>query len=126
MFLHAVGAVTKARAKAVGDAKIGVDIVARALRTPAMQIAENAGIDGAVVIEEILERTKKLANVGYNAATGEYEDMVAAGIIDPAKVSRTALQNAASMAGLLLTTNVMVSEYDEEAEDDQQVAGAVK
>ncbi len=126
VFLHAVGAVTKARAKAVGDAKIGVDIVARALRTPAMQIAENAGIDGAVVIEEILERTKKLANVGYNAATGEYEDMVAAGIIDPAKVSRTALQNAASMAGLLLTTNVMVSEYDEEAEDDQQVAGAVK
>ena len=64
--------------------------------------------------------------MGYDAAEGEYVDMVKAGIIDPAKVSRTALQNAASMAGLLLTTNVMVTEYDEKAEEQNQIAGAVR
>ncbi len=125
VFLHAIDAVGKARDKVVGDEKIGVDIVAAALRTPAMQIAANSGADGAVVVEEILERGK---NIGYNAATGEYVDMVASGIIDPAKVSRTALQNAASMASLMLTTNVMVTDYDEkkiEDEEEQPVAGAV-
>ena len=125
VFLQAIGAVEKVRGKAVGEEKIGVDIIARCLRAPAMQIAANTGIDGAVVVEEILERTQKIANVGYNASTDEYVDMVSAGVIDPAKVSRTALQNAASMAGLLLTTNVMVTDFDENDEDAEAIPGAV-
>lgn len=123
--LHAIAAVEKVRAKVSGDEKIGVDIVAEALRAPAMQIASNAGADGAVVVAEILERGK---TIGYNAATGEYVDMVKSGIIDPAKVSRTALQNAASMASLMLTTNVMVTDYDEKKVEDgeeEKIAGAV-
>lgn len=125
VFLHAIAAVAKTRDKAAGDEKIGVDIVAKVLRAPAAQIAANAGADGPVVVAEILERGK---TVGYNAATGEYVDMVKAGIIDPAKVSRTALQNAASMASLMLTTNVMVTDYDEkkgEEGEEEKVAGAV-
>ena len=120
VFLHAMDAVAKVREKARGDEKIGVDIVARVLDSPAKQIVANTGQDGDVIVAEILERGN---NIGYDASTGEYVDMVKAGIIDPAKVSRTALQNAASMAGLLLTTNLMVSEYDEKAEE--QVAGIV-
>ena len=123
--LHAIAAVEKVRAKVSGDEKIGVDIVAEALRAPAMQIAANAGADGAVVVAEILERGK---TIGYNAATGEYVDMVKSGIIDPAKVSRSALQNAASMASLMLTTNVMVTDYDEKKVEDgeeEKIAGAV-
>ena len=121
VFLHAIEAVNKVRDKARGDEKIGVDIVARALAAPTCQIVANTGQDGEVVIAEILERG---GNIGYNAATGEYVDMVAEGIIDPAKVSRTALQNAASVAGLVLTTDLMVTEYDEKDED--QVANVVK
>jgi len=125
-FLQALEAVAKAREKATGEEKIGVDIVAAALRRPTMQIVDNAGGDGAVVVEELRGKPK---NVGYDAATGAYADMFKAAIIDPAKVSRTALQNAASMAGLLLTTNVMVADYEEEKEEEGQaeaVAGAVK
>jgi chaperonin GroEL len=126
VFLHCLEPVAKLREKAVGDEKVGVDIVLRALRSPAMQIAQNSGIDGAVVIEEILERTAKgEKNVGFDAGQASYVDMFAAGIIDPAKVSRSALQNAASMAGLLLTTNVMVTEYDEKNQEEK-VAGSVK
>ncbi|RKY25993.1 MAG: molecular chaperone GroEL, partial [Planctomycetota bacterium] len=80
------------------------------------------GEDGAVVVAEILEKGKQF---GYNAATGEYVDMVKAGIIDPAKVSRSALQNASSVAGLLLTTNLMVADYDAEDEEAQAIIGAV-
>jgi chaperonin GroEL len=123
VFLHCIEPVAKARERAVGDEKIGVDIVAKALRYPTMQIVENAGGDGAVAVEEILERGN---NIGYDATTDKYVDMLKAGIIDPAKVSRTALQNAASMAGLLLTTNLMVTEYDEKAEDEEKTAGAVR
>jgi len=126
VFLYAIDAVTKARAKAAGEEKIGVDIIARALRHPTMQIAANSGIDGAVVVEDILQRGAKSGKIGYDAAKGEYVDMIAAGIIDPAKVSRTAIQNAASMAGLLLSTNVMLTEYDEKAEDEEKVAAAIK
>ncbi|HUT60142.1 MAG TPA: chaperonin GroEL [Phycisphaerae bacterium] len=121
VFLHATDAVQKVRAKATGDEKVGVDIVARALRGPTRQIVENTGTDGEVVVAEILE---KAGNVGYDAATGEFKDMVRAGIIDPAKVSRTAIQNAASVAGLLLTTDLMVTELKEE-EDEEPVADAV-
>ena len=121
VFLHCIDAVKKVRDKARGDEKIGVDIVLRALSSPTRQIVANAGEDGDVVVAEILEQGK---NVGYNASTGEYVDMVQAGIIDPAKVSRTALQNGASVAGLLLTTDLMVTEYKED-KDEEPVAGAV-
>ncbi|MEK7173747.1 MAG: chaperonin GroEL [Patescibacteria group bacterium] len=89
------------------DEMVGVDIMRRAIRKPLMQIAENAGVSGAVVVNEV---EKKRGNVGYNAATGEYEDLVEAGIIDPAKVTRSAVQNAASAAAMLLTTEVVVAE----------------
>ncbi len=121
VFLHCIDAVDKARSKARGDEKIGVDIVLRALESPTSQIVNNTGEDGSVVVAEILERGK---TIGYDAGVGEYVDMVKAGIIDPAKVSRTALQNAASIAGLLLTTDLMVTDFDEN-EDEEPVAGAV-
>jgi len=121
VFLHALEAVQAVRAKARGDEKIGVDIVARALTAPTTQIVGNTGEDGAVVVAEILDRGKQ---IGYNASTGEYVDMIKAGIIDPAKVARTALQNAASVAGLMLTTNLMVSDFDAKDEDNV-VANAV-
>jgi len=123
VFLRAIQAVEKAREKARGEEKLGVGIVAGALTTPTRQIVENTGADGSVVVAEILERG---GNVGYDAAKGEYVNMVAAGIIDPAKVSRTALQNAASVASLLLTTELMATEYDEKAEDEAKVHGAVR
>ncbi len=119
-FLNAIAAVEKVRAR--GDEKIGVEIVAKALESPARQIVDNAGAEGEVAVAEIMERG---GNVGYDASSGEYVDMLAAGIIDPAKVSRSALQNAASIAGLLLTTDLMVTEYKEDDEDSNAVAGAV-
>ena len=90
------------------DQKIGVNIVRRALQAPLRQIAENAGEDGAVVVGKILDKDEY--NFGYNAATGEYGNLVKAGVIDPAKVVRTALQDASSIAGLLITTEAMVAE----------------
>ena len=93
------------------DQKVGVDIIRRALQAPIRQIAENAGVDGAVVAGKLLESTDY--NFGYNAATDEYTDMVKAGIIDPTKVVRTALQDAASVASLLITTEAMVTEIPE-------------
>ncbi len=120
--LHCVDAVAKARDKARGDEKIGVDIVAKALRAPTCQIVANAGEDGDVVVAEIIEQGK---DVGYDAKEAKYVDMFKAGIIDPAKVTRSALQNAASVAGLLLTTDLMVTEYDEDADEDAKVHHAV-
>ncbi len=120
--LHCVEAVKKVRDRAKGDEKIGVDIVANALTAPTAQIVENTGEDGRVVVNEIFERGN---NIGYDAATGKYVDVIAAGIIDPAKVTRIALENAASIAGLLLTTDLMVTEYDEKAEDEAKVAEAI-
>ncbi len=122
VFLHALAAVSKARDKAKGDEKTGCDIVSEALAYPTMQIVENAGADGPVVVDEIRRRGK---NIGYDAAKGEYVDMIAAGIIDPAKVSRSALQNAASVAGLLLTTDLLVTDLDED-EEAPEIVGAVK
>ncbi|TSC70175.1 MAG: chaperonin GroEL [Parcubacteria group bacterium Gr01-1014_70] len=89
------------------DEQVGVEIMMRAIRRPLMQIADNAGVSGEVVASEV---EKKRGNMGYNAATDEYEDMVEAGIIDPAKVTRFAVQNAASAAAMLLTTEVVVAE----------------
>jgi chaperonin GroEL len=94
-----------------GDEKVGAQIVRRALEEPLRQIVGNAGEEGAVVVGKILD--SKDANFGYNASTGVYEDLVKAGVIDPTKVTRTALQNAASIAGLMLTTEAMVSEIPE-------------
>ncbi|HET6891627.1 MAG TPA: chaperonin GroEL [Pyrinomonadaceae bacterium] len=94
------------------DEQIGVNIVRRALEEPLRQIVQNAGKEGAVVVERV--RHEKNENFGFNAQTEEYEDLVKAGVIDPAKVTRTALQNAASIAGLMLTTEAMVSELPEE------------
>ncbi len=94
------------------DEQIGVNIVRRALEEPLRQIVQNAGKEGAVVVERI--RSEKNENSGFNAQTEQYEDLVKAGVIDPAKVTRTALQNAASIAGLMLTTEAMVSELPEE------------
>ncbi|MBM3521277.1 MAG: chaperonin GroEL, partial [Alphaproteobacteria bacterium] len=93
------------------DQQVGVDIVRKALETPARQIAENAGSDGSVIVGKVLE--SKNANWGFDAQVGEYCDMVKAGIIDPTKVVRSALQDAASVAGLLVTTEAMVAEKPE-------------
>src|ERR1700742_2498338 len=90
------------------DQKAGVEIVRRAIQAPARQIAQNAGDDGSVVVGKLLEKTDY--SWGYNAATGEYQDLVKAGIIDPAKVVRTALQDAASVASLLITTEALIAE----------------
>ncbi len=94
------------------DQRVGVDIVRRAIQTPVMQIAENSGASGAVVVGKLLEG--KSLTLGYNAQTGVFEDLVKAGIIDPTKVVRVALQDAASIAGLLITTEAMVAEKPEE------------
>jgi chaperonin GroEL len=94
------------------DEQIGVTIVKRALEEPLRQIVQNAGKEGAVIVERV--RSEKNANFGYNAATENFEDLVATGIIDPAKVTRCALQNAASIAGLMLTTEALISELPED------------
>jgi chaperonin GroEL len=94
------------------DEQIGVNIVKRALEEPLRQIVSNAGKEGAVIVERV--RSEKNPNVGYNAVNEKFEDLVAAGIIDPAKVTRCALQNAASIAGLMLTTEALISELQED------------
>jgi chaperonin GroEL len=121
-FLRAIPAVEAARGKAKGDERLGFDIVASALRSPARQIADNAGEDGEVIVDEILQNSNP--SYGYNAATGEYGDMFRLGIIDPAKVARTALLNAASVSGLALTTDVLVTELKDK--DENLVHGATK
>jgi chaperonin GroEL len=93
-----------------GEEQLGVDLVKRAIEEPLRQIANNAGFEGSVVVQRVLEEK---GNVGFNAETGEYEDLMKAGIIDPTKVTRFALQNAASVAGLLMTTEAMVAEKPE-------------
>jgi len=121
--VRAIPTVKEAAEKLEGDEKLGALIVVRALEKPVRTIAENSGTDGAVVAAEVA--AQKSANVGYNANTGEYVDMYKAGIVDPTKVTRSALQNAASIAGLMLTTDVMVTKIDEE-EPANKVAGAVR
>jgi chaperonin GroEL len=93
------------------DQEVGVNIVRRALQAPARQIANNAGADGAVIVGKLMEGTD--ATVGYNAQSGEFTDLIKAGVIDPAKVVRSSLQNAASVAGLLITTEAMVGDLDD-------------
>jgi chaperonin GroEL len=122
VFLRAISQVEKAKSKAKGDEKIGFDILVNALKSPTAQIVENSGGQGDVIVAGLLEKPATQANVGYNANTGEFVDMFKAGIIDPAKVARTALQNAASVAGLMLTTNVLVTELKDKDEEPAQGA----
>ena len=104
------------------DEKIGVQIVRRAIEEPTRQLADNAGAEGALVVEEV---KKRKGNEGYDVATGEYTDLVKAGIVDPTKVTRSALQNAASIAGLLLTTEALVTEIPEKEKTPPMPGGGM-
>jgi chaperonin GroEL len=103
--------------KLEGDEKLGLDIVKKAIEYPTRSLADNAGLEGSVVVEEV---KKRKGNDGYNVGTGVYEDLVKAGVVDPKKVTRTALQNASSIAGLLLTTECLITEIPEK---DKKPAG---
>ena len=111
--LGAIPALKKHIATLDGDAKTGAEIVLKAMESPIRQIAENAGTDGAVVVSNILSGSAKNANYGYDALAGEYVDIVKKGVIDPTKVCRSALQNAASVAAILLTTESIVADLPE-------------
>ena len=124
VFLRAIGQLEKARAKAKGDEKIGFDIVRDALKVPTTQIVDNSGDQGDVVVAGLLEKLEKKDNIGYDANTGQFVDMFKAGIIDPAKVVRIALETAASVAGLMLTTNVLITELKEK--DEEPIPGSVR
>ena len=121
VFLRAIAAVQNARSKARGDEKVGFDITCNALKAPTRQIVDNGGEEGDVVVAQLLEKS---GNTGYDANTGEFVDMFKAGIIDPAKVAKTALQNAASVAGLMLTTNVIVADLKDDDVENAR-SGAV-
>jgi len=116
-YIRAIEELEKLEAELEGDKKIGVKIVKKALEEPLKQIAYNAGYEGSLVVEEVKRRGKENINIGFNALTGEYVDMLSAGIIDPTKVERVALQNAASISGLLLTTEAIVVEKKEKEKE---------
>jgi len=126
IFLRAIQEIDKARAKAKGEEKIGFDIIKKALPAPTKQIVDNCGQPGDVVTAQLLERLQKQKNSGYDANKGEFVDMFKAGIIDPAKVARTALETAASVAGLMLTTNVLITDLKDEDKDKEPIAGSVR
>ncbi|MBR6268211.1 MAG: chaperonin GroEL, partial [Selenomonadaceae bacterium] len=107
-FIDILPALDKVQAE--GDVKVGVSIVKRAIEEPVRQIANNAGLEGSVVVEEV---KKAGVGIGFNALTNEYVDMIKAGIVDPAKVTRSALQNAASIAAMVLTTETLVADKPE-------------
>jgi chaperonin GroEL len=109
--LRARRALENAGKGATEDEKVGIDIVRRAVAYPIRQIAQNAGEDGSIVAQKVEDNDQ--ANFGYNALTGEYGDLIEQGVIVPTKVERSALQNAASIAGLLLTTDALISEIKE-------------
>jgi chaperonin GroEL len=121
-YLRALDALEETRKKARGDERFGVDIVASALRAPAAQIAENAGHDGNVVVDDVMAAGATKPNAGFDARTGEVTDLVKAGILDPVKVTRLALEYAASVAGLMLMTNTTITSI---REDQETVTGAV-
>ena len=120
VFLRAIPAVEKLELE--GDEKLGAQIIAKALEAPARAIAQNAGYEGSIVVEKIKASDNK--NFGFNAETEKYEDLLEAGVIDPAKVSRSALQNASSVAGLLLTTECLVTEIKEKEDKNPMPRGA--
>jgi len=125
-FLRAIAVVEKEKSKAKGDEQIGFDIIAQALRKPTMQIADNSGEHGDVIAEQLLERLGGEKNIGYDANKGEFVDMLKAGIVDPAKVVRTALETAASVAGLMLTTSVLITDLKDDDKDAEPIAGSVR
>jgi chaperonin GroEL len=116
-------AVEAARSTAKGDEKIGIDIVLGVLAAPLKQIADNAGLSGSVVADEV---SQKSTNIGYDANAGEYTDLVKAGILDPTKVVKAALSNAASIASLMLTTEALVTNFDAKDEAKKAVIGSIR
>ncbi len=108
--------------KLKGDEKVGAQIVKRALEEPLRQLAQNAGYEGSVVVQRVLQEKN---NVGFNAETGEFEDLIQAGVIDPKKVTRTALENASSIASLLLTTEALVTDIPEEEKSAPGMSGGM-
>lgn len=121
--LRCEAAIDKALKSAKGDESIGVNIVRHAVSYPMKQIVDNCGLDGAVIVDEVRDRA---GNIGYDANKNEYVDMLKAGIIDPLKVVRSALSNAASIAGLMLTTEALVTNLDKEDKDRNKVEGSVR
>ena len=109
--LRAAKSIEKSAEELEGDEALGASIVRRAIEAPLRQLCQNAGVEGSLVVAEVL---KSKGGNGYNVATGKYEDLIAAGVVDPAKVTRTALQNAGSVAGLLLTTEAMITDEPED------------
>lgn len=109
--------------KLEGDEALGAQIVRRAIEHPLRQLCANAGVEGSVIVKEVL--SGKGQNHGYNVATGEFEDLVKAGVVDPTKVTRTALQNAASISGLLLTTECMITDIPEKEKAPAAPAGGM-
>jgi chaperonin GroEL len=107
--------------KLEGDQLFGLNIIRRAIEEPLRQIAQNGGDEGAVVVNKVREGTGAF---GYNVATGKYEDLVLAGVIDPTKVVRVALQNAASVASLMLTTEVLIAERSKDDDDNDEKEGS--
>jgi len=121
--LRCYEAVQKARDAAKGDERIGVEIVLNALSSPLKSIVDNGGRDGSVVVDEVMQ---KPTNIGYDANTNQYVDMLKAGIIDPVKVVRTALGNAASIAALMLTTEAMVTNLDKDDKKKNKIEGSIR
>ena len=119
--LRAVDAVDKAIKKLDEDERIGGNIIRRCLEEPLRQIAKNAGVEGAIVAERV--KAESRANFGYNAQSGEYEDLVKAGVLDPTKVVRLALQNASSIAALMLTTEALICDKPEKKKEGAGMPG---
>jgi chaperonin GroEL len=121
--LRCTEAIEKIRGSLRGDEKIGADIIKRAIATPIRQIADNSGVDGSVIADEVLQ---KPVNMGYDAYAAKYVDMFKAGIIDPLKVVRTALENASSISGLILTSEALVTDFNKEDKKKQRVEGSIR
>jgi chaperonin GroEL len=121
--IRVIPAVQKLSDSLKGDEQVGASIVLRALEEPVRMIASNGGHDGAVIAEEVKSRT---GSVGFNAATGEYVDLFEAGVVDPVKVTRTALLNASSIAGLMLTTEAMITNIKDDEEKGSRAEGSVR
>ena len=121
-YIHAIPVVKELVKTLSGDEKTGAEIILKALEAPMRQIAANAGLEGAVIVNNVKERE---AGIGFNALTEEYVDMVAGGIVDPAKVTRSALQNATSVASTFLTTEAVVAEMPSKNPEPQAGAGGM-